>query len=247
MQAPVGREMLGRIFSGLARPIDNLPAPIAEDQVDINGVPINPAARLHPASYIETGISAIDGMNTLVQGQKLPLFSISGLPHNELAMQIARQARITRQDVEFAVVFAAMGITHEVAESFQSSFRESGAMDRAALFLNLADDPTIERIITPRMALSLAEYLAFQHSMHLLVILTDMTNYGEALREMSNRRGEVPTRKGYPGYLYSDLAQLYERCGRVLGQEGSITLIPILTMPNGDITHPIPELTGYIT
>ncbi|MFW5854674.1 MAG: V-type ATP synthase subunit B [Thermodesulfobacteriota bacterium] len=244
--APVGREMLGRTFDGLGRPLDDLPAPIPEDRVDVNGAALNPAARNYPRSHIETGISAIDGMNTLVRGQKLPIFSGNGLPHNDIAAQIARQARVGGEE-DFAIIFAAMGVSHDTAESFRRSLEESGAIHQAALFLNLADDPAVERIITPRAALSLAEFLAFQHEMHILVILTDMTNYGEALREISNRRGEVPTRKGFPGYLYSDLAQIFERCGRVQGCDGSITIMPILTMPNDDITHPIPDLTGYIT
>jgi V/A-type H+/Na+-transporting ATPase subunit B len=217
-----------------------------DDRVDVNGAALNPAARNYPRSHIETGISAIDGMNTLVRGQKLPIFSGNGLPHNDIAAQIARQARVGGEE-DFAIIFAAMGVSHDTAEGFRRSLEESGAIHQAALFLNLADDPAVERIITPRAALSLAEFLAFRHEMHILVLLTDMTNYGEALREISNRRGEVPTRKGFPGYLYSDLAQLYERCGRVQGGDGSITIMPILTMPNDDITHPIPDLTGYIT
>lgn len=247
LQAPVAREMLGRVFDGLGRPIDGLPAPIAEDRVDVSGAALNPSARNYPRSHIETGISAIDGMNTLVRGQKLPIFSGNGLPHNEIAAQIARQARIAGEESQFVIIFAAMGVSHDAAQRFQGELEESGAIDQAALFLNLADDPAVERIITPRVALSLAEFLAFRHDMHVLVLLTDMTNYGEALREISNRRGEVPTRKGFPGYLYSDLAQIYERCGRVQGCEGSITIMPVLTMPNDDITHPIPDLTGYIT
>ncbi len=247
LRVPVAREMLGRIFDGLGRPRDGLPRPIAEERVDVNGAPLNPAARVYPRSYIETGISAIDGMNTLVRGQKLPIFSGNGLPHNEMAAQIARQAHIAEEDEDFAIMFVALGVSYDTAERFQRTLTESGALNQAALFLNLADDPPIERTITPRVGLSLAEFLAFQHDMHVLVILTDMTNYGEALRELSNRREEVPTRKGYPGYLYSDLARLYERCGRVQGSSGSITVVPILTMPNDDITHPIPDLTGYIT
>jgi V/A-type H+-transporting ATPase subunit B len=247
LQAPVAREMLGRIFDGLGRPRDGLPAPIAEDRVDVEGAPLNPAARAYPRSYIRTGVSAIDGMNTLVRGQKLPIFSGNGLPHDGLAAQIARQAKISESEEEFAIIFAALGVSHDTAERFQETLRASGTLSQAALFLNLADDPPVERIITPRIALTLAEFLAFQHDMHLLVILTDMTNYGEALREISSRREEVPTRKGYPGYLYSDLATIYERCGRAEGSSGSITLMPVLTMPNDDITHPIPDLTGYIT
>jgi V/A-type H+-transporting ATPase subunit B len=244
---PVAHEMLGRIFDGMGRPLDGLPPPIAEHRVDINGAALNPSARRYPRSHIQTGISVIDGMNTLVRGQKLPIFSGNGLPHDTIAAQIARQARVVGEDSEFAIIFAAMGVSHDTAENFRRTLEASGALHRAALFLNLADDPSVERIVTPRAALSLAEFLAFEHKMHILVLLTDMTNYGEALREISNLRGEVPTRKGYPGYLYSDLAQLYERCGRVEGRGGSITVMPILTMPNDDITHPIPDLTGYIT
>jgi len=245
---PVAREMLGRIFDGLGRPIDGLPAPIPEDRVDVNGSALNPTARSYPQSHIETGISAIDGMNTLVRGQKLPIFSGNGLPHNDLAAQVARQARVPQEEESsFAILFAAMGVSHHEAERFRSTLEESGALEQSALFLNLADDPAVERLITPRIALSLAEFLSFEQDMHILVILTDMTNYGEALREVSNRRGEVPTRKGYPGYLYSDLAQIYERCGRVRDRKGSITVMPVLTMPNDDITHPIPDMTGYIT
>lgn len=247
MQIPVAREMLGRVFDSLGRPRDDLPAPVPEARLDVNGAPLNPTARVFPRSYIETGISAVDGMNTLVRGQKLPIFSGNGLPHDELAIQIARQARIAEEDEDFAIIFAALGVSYDTADRFQRALAASGTLNQAALFLNLADDPTVERIITPRVALSLAEFLAFQHDIHVLVILTDMTNYGEALREISNRREEVPTRKGYPGYLYSDLAQIYERCGRAEGRSGSITLVPILTMPNDDITHPLPDLTGYIT
>ncbi len=247
MISPVAREMLGRVFDGMGRPIDDLPPPIAEKRVDINGAPINPSSRNYPRSHIVTGISAIDGMNTLVRGQKLPIFSGNGLPHDAMAGQIARQARISGEDEQFSIIFAAMGVSHGTARAFRRTLEESGMINQAALFLNLADDPAVERIITPRVALSLAEFLAFEHDMHILVILTDMTNYGEALREISNRRDEVPTRKGFPGYLYSDLAQIYERCGRVENSEGSITIMPILSMPNDDITHPIPDLTGYIT
>jgi len=249
MRMPVATEMLGRTFNGLGLPIDGGPMPLADKYVDINGQPINPTARRYPRDAIQTGISALDGMNTLVLGQKLPIFSGSGLPHNHLAAQIVRQSMIAGKDqsAEFAVVFAAMGIKHDVAEFFRSSFTESGALTRAAIFLNLADDPPIERLITPRAALTLAEYLAFEQNMHVLVILTDMTSYCEALRQISNIRGEVPSRKGYPGYLYSDLASIYERTGRVEGSEGSITQLPILSMPNDDITHPVPDLTGYIT
>jgi len=245
---PVAREMLGRTFDGLGRPRDGLPDPLPEARLDVHGAPLNPAARAYPRDFIQTGISAIDGMNTLVRGQKLPIFSGSGLPHNELAAQIARQARIGDEgDAGFAIVFAAMGVSHDTADYFQHILTESGALHQAALFLNLANDPPMERIITPRVALTLAEFLAFEHGYHVLVILTDMTNYAEALRELSSRRNEVPSRKGYPGYLYSDLASIYERCGRVQGGAGSVTQMPILTMPNDDITHPIPDLTGYIT
>lgn len=247
LHVPVAREMLGRVFDGLGRPRDGLPPPIAEARVDVNGAPLNPAARAYPRDYIQTGISAIDGLNTLVRGQKLPIFSGSGLPHDELAAQIARQARIAEAGQEFAIIFVALGVSHDTAETFQRTLTESGTLTQAALYLNLADDPPIERMITPRVALSLAEHLAFEHDMHVLVILTDMTNYGEAVRELSSRREEVPTRKGYPGYLYSDLASIYERCGRARGRSGSITQLPVLTMPNDDITHPIPDLTGYIT
>ena len=246
-RTPVAREMLGRVFDGLGRPRDGLPPPLAERTVDVNGAPLNPVARAYPHDYLETGISAIDGMNTLVRGQKLPIFSGAGLPHNELAAQIARQAHLAGADEQFALLFAALGVPHDTADFFQHSFAESGALSQAALFLNLADDPPVERIITPRVALSLAEFLAYEHDYHVLVILTDMTNYAEALRELASRRSEVPSRKGYPGYLYSDLAALYERCGRVEGRRGSITQMPILTMPNDDITHPVPDLTGYIT
>lgn len=244
---PVAREMLGRVFDGLGRPRDGLPPPLAEASVDVNGFPLNPVARVYPHDYLETGISAIDGMNTLVRGQKLPIFSGAGLPHNELAAQIARQAHIAGGDEPFALLFAALGVPHDTADFFQRSFAESGALSQAALFLNLADDPPVERIITPRVALSLAEFLAYEHDYHVLVILTDMTNYAEALRELASRRSEVPSRKGYPGYLYSDLAAIYERCGRVAGRRGSITQLPIVSMPNDDITHPVPDLTGYIT
>lgn len=247
LRIPVAREMLGRVFDGLGRPRDGLPAPIAEKRVDARGAALNPTARAYPQDYILTGISAIDGMNTLVRGQKLPIFSGSGLPHNDLAAQIARQAHIAEEGQAFAIVFVALGVAYETARRFERTLTESGALNRAALFLNLADDPPIERAVTPHVALSLAEFLAFEHDMHVLAILTDMTNYGEAMRELSTRRGEVPTRKGYPGHLYSDLAAIYERCGRVRGRAGSITQMPVLTMPNDDITHPIPDLTGYIT
>ena len=240
-------DILGRIFSGMGEPIDGAPPLIAEKRMDINGLPINPTARDYPNEFIQTGISAIDGLNTLVRGQKLPIFSGSGLPHNQLAAQIARQARVLGDDEEFAVVFGAMGITFEEADFFTQEFRRTGAIERTVLFLNLADEPPIERIATPRMALTTAEYLAFDLGMQVLVILTDMTYYAEALREVSAARKEVPGRRGYPGYLYTDLAQIYERAGRIKGKSGSITLMPILTMPDDDKTHPIPDLTGYIT
>ncbi len=249
---PVAKTILGRIFDGLGRPIDGGPEIVAEKRLDINGAPINPYSRSYPREFIQTGISAIDGLNTLVRGQKLPIFSGSGLPHNTLAVQIARQATVLKSETsdeaeEFAVVFAAMGITFEEANFFISEFRKTGALSKAVLFINLADDPAIERIATPRLALSCAEYLAFDLDMHVLVILTDVTNYAEALREISAARKEVPGRRGYPGYLYTDLATLYERAGRLKGKKGSITLMPILTMPEDDKTHPIPDLTGYIT
>jgi len=248
MRLPVSTEMLGRVFDGLGVPIDGGPEPLAERWADVNGQPINPTARVYPRDYIQTGISAIDGMNTLVLGQKLPIFSGSGLPHDQLAAQIVRQATIPGSEEEsFAIVFAALGVKHDVAEFFRESFAASGALARVAMFLNLADDPPIERLVTPRAALTLAEFLAFERNMHVLVILTDMTNYCEALRQISNIRGEVPSRKGYPGYLYSDLASIHERTGRIEGSTGSITQLPILTMPNDDITHPVPDLTGYIT
>ncbi|MCZ7575299.1 MAG: V-type ATP synthase subunit B [Ardenticatenaceae bacterium] len=247
LEVPVAREMLGRTFDGLGRPRDGLPNPVWEDRVSVHGAPLNPARGAYPQDFIQTGISAIDGMNTLVRGQKLPIFSGSGLPHDDLAAQIACQARIAEEGGQFAIIFVALGVPHDTAEHFHRTFAASGTLNQAALFLNLADDPPMERVITPRVALSLAEFLAFQHDVHVLVIMTNMTNYGEALRELSGRRNEVPGRKGYPGYLYSDLASLYERCGRVHGRAGSITQVPILTMPNDDITHPIPDLTGYIT
>ncbi|MCS7151087.1 MAG: V-type ATP synthase subunit B [Endomicrobia bacterium] len=249
---PVARTILGRVFDGLGRPLDGGPEIVAEKRLDINGNPINPYSRAYPREFIQTGISAIDGLNTLVRGQKLPIFSGAGLPHNTLAVQIARQATVLKSETaeeskEFAVVFACMGITFEEANFFISEFRKTGALSRAVLFLNLADDPAIERISTPRLALTCAEYLAFELEMHVLVILTDMTNYAEALREISAARKEVPGRRGYPGYLYTDLATLYERAGRLKGKKGSITLMPVLTMPEDDKTHPIPDLTGYIT
>ena len=247
LELGVSPDMIGRIFDGLGRPKDDGPEIIPEKKVDTNGVPINPVARDYPDEFIQTGISCIDGLNTLVRGQKLPIFSGSGLPHNNVAAQIARQANVLDSDEDFAVVFAAMGITFEEAQFFIKDFTRTGAIDRAVLFMNLADDPAIERIATPRMALTAAEYLAFERDMHVLVILTDMTNYAEALRETSAARKEVPGRRGYPGYLYTDLASIYERAGRIRGRKGSITQIPILTMPEDDITHPIPDLTGYIT
>ncbi|MBP7096337.1 MAG: V-type ATP synthase subunit B [Spirochaetia bacterium] len=241
------RRMLGRTFDGLGRPRDGGPAPLPDATGDVNGRPVNPVAREYPRDFIQTGISAIDGMNTLIRGQKLPIFSGNGLPHNELAAQIARQARLRDGGSDFAVVFAAMGVKHDVARFFERSFEESGVLDKVALFLSLADDPSIERIVTPRVALTVAEHLAFDLDMHVLVVMTDMANYCEALREISTARGEIPSRKGYPGYLYSDLAELYERSGMIRGRPGSITQLPILTMPNDDISHPIPDLTGYIT
>ncbi len=244
---PLSTEMLGRVFNGLGEPIDGGPTPFTEDYRDVNGLPMNPYSRDYPTQFIQTGVSAIDGMDTLVRGQKLPIFSGSGLPHNLLATQIARQATIIGEEVSFAVVFVAMGIKHDEAAFFKRSFEESGALKNSAIFLNLADDPPVERLVTPRSALTLAEYLAFEQDMHVLVILTDMTNYAEALREISAAREEVPSRKGYPGYMYSDFASIYERAGRIKGRKGSITQMPVLTMPNDDITHPIPDLTGYIT
>ncbi len=247
IELKVSIDMLGRVFDGMGHPKDGGPEIIPEKSMDINGSPINPAARDYPDEFIQTGISAIDGLNTLVRGQKLPVFSASGLPHANLAAQIARQAKVLGGDSKFAVVFAAMGITYEEADFFISDFRKTGAIDRAVLFMNLASDPAIERIATPRMALSAAEYLAFDKGMHVLVIMTDITNYAEAMREVSAARKEVPGRRGYPGYLYTDLASIYERAGKIRGKEGSITQIPILTMPEDDKTHPIPDLTGYIT
>jgi len=240
-------EILGRIFSGMGEPIDNAPEILPEKKADINGLPLNPYARDYPNEFIQTGISAIDGLNTLVRGQKLPIFSGSGLPHNALAAQIARQAKVLGKEEKFAVVFAAMGITYEEAEFFINDFKNTGAISKASMFINLADDPVIERIATSRVALTAAEYLAFELEMHTLVILTDMTNYCEALREISAARKEIPGRRGYPGYMYTDLASVYERAGRLKNKKGSITLIPILTMPEDDKTHPIPDLTGYIT
>ena len=243
----VGPDIVGRIFNGLGLPIDGYPEIPSSDLRDINGLPINPSARVYPRDFIQTGISAIDGMNTLIRGQKLPIFSGNGLPHNRLAAQIIRQARVRGGDAQFAVVFAGMGIKYDVARYFIDTFEQSGVLSRVVMFLSLADSPSIERLLTPRAALTAAEYLAYEKNMHVLVVMTDMTNYCEALREVSAARNEVPSRKGYPGYLYSDLASLYERAGRIEGSEGSITQLPILSMPNDDISHPIPDLTGYIT
>lgn len=250
LELEVSRDMIGRVFNGLGEPMDGIPKPFSTLRMNINGVPINPTAREYPRDFIQTGISAIDGLNTLVRGQKLPIFSGSGMPHNLLARQIVRQAKLVGGEAEaeeFVIVFAAMGIKHDDAEFFRRGFEETGTLNKVVMFLNLADDPSIERLITPRCALTAAEYLAFHEGIHVLVILTDMTNYAEALREIASAREEVPSRKGYPGYMYSDLASLYERTGRIRGLEGSITQIPILTMPNDDINHPIPDLTGYIT
>ena len=247
MELGVSEDMLSRVFDGLGRPIDDGPEILPDERRDINGLPMNPAARAYPEEFIQTGVSAIHGLNTLVRGQKLPIFSASGLPHAQLAAQIARQAKVVGTKEPFAVVFAAMGITFEEANFFRESFKETGAIDRTVLFINLANDPAVERISTPRMALTAAEYLAFEKDMHVLVILTDITNYADALREVSAARKEVPGRRGYPGYMYTDLATLYERAGRQRGKSGSITMIPILTMPEDDKTHPIPDLTGYIT
>ena len=247
LQLAVSGDMLGRVFNGMGQPIDGGPDILPEKYLDINGLPMNPAARDYPNEFIQTGVSTIDGLNTLVRGQKLPIFSGSGLPHAQLAAQIARQAKVLGGESNFAVVFAAIGITFEESEYFVNEFKRTGAIDRTVLFTNLANDPAVERISTPRMALTAAEYLAFEKDMHVLVILTDITNYAEALREVSAARKEVPGRRGYPGYLYTDLATMYERAGRKLGHEGSITMIPILTMPEDDKTHPIPDLTGYIT
>jgi len=247
MELGVSEDMLGRVFDGLGRPIDDGPEIIPDKRLDVNGLPMNPVARRYPQEFIQTGVSAIDGLNTLVRGQKLPIFSASGLPHAQLAAQIARQAKVRGKNEQFAVVFAAMGITFEESEYFVKSFRSTGALDRTVLFINLANDSAIERLATPKMALTAAEYLAFEKNMHVLVILTDITNYADALREVSAARKEVPGRRGYPGYMYTDLATIYERAGRQNNKEGSITMIPILTMPEDDKTHPIPDLTGYIT
>ncbi len=247
LELRVGEGLLGRVFNGLGEPIDGYPPIISDKKQNVNGNPINPFARVYPRDFIQTGISAIDGMNSLVRGQKLPIFSGNGLPHNKLAAQIIRQAKLRNSDEQFVMVFAGMGIKYDVAKFFIDTFEESGVLSKVVMFQSLADAPSIERTITPRCALTAAEYLAFEKGMHVLVVMTDMTNYCEALREISTTRGEVPGRKGYPGYLYSDLAELYERAGRVKGSKGSITQIPILTMPNDDISHPIPDLTGYIT
>ena len=247
LELRVGEDLLGRVFNGLGEPIDGYPAIFSSEKRNVNGNPINPYARVYPRDFIQTGVSAIDGMNSLVRGQKLPIFSGNGLAHNKLAAQIIRQAKLRNSDEKFVMVFAGMGIKYDVAKFFVDSFEESGVLANVVMFQSLADAPSIERIITPRCALTAAEYLAFERGMHVLVVMTDMTNYCEALREISTTRGEVPGRKGYPGYLYSDLAELYERAGKIKGSEGSITQIPILTMPNDDISHPIPDLTGYIT
>lgn len=248
MEMPLSTEVLGRVFNGAGRPIDGLGEIFAEKSADVNGKPLNPVSRSYPRNYIHTGISSIDALMTLIRGQKLPIFSGSGLSHNKLAVQIVRQAKIADESgQDFAVVFAAMGVKNDVADYFRRSFEESGVLQRVAMFLNLSNDPIIERILTPRCALTVAEYLAFEKNMHILVILTDMTSYAEAVREISSSKGEIPARKGYPGYLYSDLASLYERAGVINGSDGSVTQIPILTMPNDDITHPVPDLTGYIT
>ena len=252
LELEVSRDMIGRVFNGLGEPMDDSPKPFATSRMNINGVPINPMSREYPRDFIQTGVSAIDGLNTLVRGQKLPIFSGSGMSHNLLARQIVRQAKLVdaygvATEEEFVVVFAAMGIKHDDAEFFRRGFEETGTLNNVIMFLNLADDPSIERLITPRCALTTAEYLAFYEDVHVLVVLTDVTNYAEALREIASAREEVPSRKGYPGYMYSDLASLYERTGRIRGSKGSVTQIPILTMPNDDINHPIPDLTGYIT
>ncbi len=247
LKIPMSDELIGRVFSGSFQPLDGMPAPLSTDMRDVNGGTINPAARDVPSEFIQTGLSAIDGMNSLVRGQKLPIFSESGLSHNMMAAQIARQATIPGREEDFAIVFGAMGIKNEEADFFRGEFEKTGALSKAVMILNLAEDPPIERIVTPRIAQTIAEYLAFDMGMHVLVILTDMTNYAEALRAISIAREEIPTRKGYPGYLYSDLATIYERAGRITGKSGSVTLMPILSMPAGDITHPVPDLTGYIT
>lgn len=247
MKFGLSKEVIGRVFNGIGKPLDKNPEIVPEKRIDINGLAINPTAREYPEEFIQTGISTIDTMNTLVRGQKLPVFSEAGLPHNEIAAQIARQAKVKGKGEKFAVIFAAMGITFEEAKFFMNDFERTGAIENMVAFINLADDPTIERIITPRMALTTAEYLAYEKDMHVLVILTDMTNYCEALREVSAARSEIPGRRGYPGYMYTDLANIYERAGKIEGKSGSVTQIPILTMPQGDVSHPIPDLTGYIT
>ncbi len=248
MEMPLSKDLLGRIFNGAGKPIDGLGEMFPEKYADVNGKPLNPVARTYPRNYIRTGISSIDALMTLIRGQKLPIFSGSGLSHNKLAVQIVRQSQIAEDSgQEFAVVFAAMGVKNDVADYFKRSFEDTGVLQKVVMFLNLSNDPIIERILTPRCALTVAEYLAYEHNMHILVILTDMTSYSEALREFSSSKGEIPGRKGYPGYLYSDLASIYERAGVVEGSTGSVTQIPILTMPNDDITHPVPDLTGYIT
>lgn len=248
MEMPLSKEILGRTFNGAGVPIDGLGSVFAEKRADINGQPLNPVSRVYPRNYINTGISSIDCLMTLIRGQKLPIFSGSGLPHNQLAVQIVKQAKVADDEGKgFGVVFAAMGVTNDVADYFKRSFEEAGVMEKVVMFINLSNDPIIERILTPRCALTVAEYLAYEHDMHILVINTDITSYCEALREFSSSKGEIPGRKGYPGYLYSDLASLYERAGIIKGAKGSVTQIPILTMPNDDITHPVPDLTGYIT
>ena len=248
MEMPLSAEILGRTFNGAGVPIDGLGEIYAEKRMDINGQPLNPVSRVYPRNYINTGISSIDALTTLIRGQKLPIFSGSGMPHNELAVQIVQQAKITgEKDAKFVIVFAAMGVKNDIADYFKRSFEEAGVMEKVVMFVNLSNDPIIERTLTPRCALTCAEYLAYEHDMHVLVIMTDITSYCEALREFSSSKGEIPGRKGYPGYLYSDLASLYERAGIIQGANGSVTQIPILTMPNDDITHPVPDLTGYIT
>lgn len=247
MELKVSKELLGRVFNGAGEPIDGLGEVFAKKQMDINGLPINPVSRIYPKDYINTGISSIDGLNTLIKGQKLPIFSGSGLPHDKLAVQIVKQAKLRNNNDNFGIVFGAMGVKNDVADYFRRSFEETGVLEKVCMFINLTNDPIIERTITPRIALTAAEYLAYECNMDILVILTDMTSYCEALREFSSSKGEIPGRKGYPGYLYSDLASIYERCGMIKGSSGSVTQIPILTMPNDDITHPVPDLTGYIT
>ena len=248
MELDLSPEILGRVFNGIGQPLDGLSPIVPEQRVNVNGKPLNPVAREYPRNYIHTGISAIDGLTTLIRGQKLPIFSGNGLPHDQLAAQIVKQASLgDNSDEDFAIVFAAMGVKYDVADFFKRTFEESGAMDHVVMYLNLANDPVVERLITPKVALTAAEYLAFEKGMHILVILTDMTSFAEAMREVSSSKGEIPSRKGYPGYLYSELATIYERAGIVAGKNGSVTQIPILSMPNDDITHPIPDLTGYIT